>query len=878
MTGLDARAYTGPAGPGNRPHLILMDDPSPTPKTEPQVRVKTTESDLTYQEESSGDPDAPAEERQRSGQPRSLRLALAVLLVAALVGLASWWLAGRQGRGAAGPATVPEGAVTLINSSTPITLDSTAEARADVINMEYEPEEVDWNPALREAGRALKEGRYSAAISQYSALVGSTDPAEPREALWGLAEAYAASGQYDLAVRSYSLFSRLDDPRAARTAARIGQIYERQGKNQEAAEAYGKYARLQSPARHAVMLRQARLLGNSAEAEKLYNEVIDGKPADIDLRQALAGLAALKMATGKHVDARKLYERLGTLEIDQRRPVLDDEGVPPQVLAAGEAVVTGDLAGARKGLISYISSSKYTYGRYLALNALLKLDSSAVVSGTVAPMEAAHIAYDAGFYGLAITFMDQLRSANADIDKRPEAALLTGKAYELSGDPASAYNWYTATVQTYPTSPHAREAIRRAGDALEEQGAWDAAMAVYRDGLSRYPGPDKQTAITQVHAGVLAYRLGNADEAFGLLPVITATKELTSSVKAEAAFWRGKLLKARGDATWKDDLGSVVALVPGSYLGFRAAGLLAVEPDGGPRVPTAGESNTDVGALGTQFNGEGEERSSLLAWASSLAPSVGLTGTHLPQAQLTPAPSALDRYPEAARAAALLNLGLRDDAYRGFRGLAEQLSVEGNAPALAQLMIYARYHADSQTAMRLAERLSGMDKGDPTKQPLLLLRTLYPTPYDQLVTTEATTRDIDPLLVYALMRQESQFVPDARSHADARGLTQVIPSTGEGIAQQLGDASYSVSDLFLPYVSIRYGTYYLASNLPQFDRKMLPALAAYNGGPGNAERWLAGSALIDPDLYAERIDLFETGDYLEKVYRNYSFYRLAYGK
>jgi len=77
---------------------------------------------------------------------------------------------------------------------------------------------------------------------------------------------------------------------------------------------------------------------------------------------------------------------------------------------------------------------------------------------------------------------------------------------------------------------------------------------------------------------------------------------------------------------------------------------------------------------------------------------------------------------------------------------------------------------------------------------------------------------------------------------------------------------------------VRYGVYYLASNLPQFDRKLLPTLAAYNGGPGNAARWLAGSALLDPDLYAERIDLFETEDYLGKVYTNYGFYKLAYGK
>jgi soluble lytic murein transglycosylase len=187
---------------------------------------------------------------------------------------------------------------------------------------------------------------------------------------------------------------------------------------------------------------------------------------------------------------------------------------------------------------------------------------------------------------------------------------------------------------------------------------------------------------------------------------------------------------------------------------------------------------------------------------------------------------------------------------------------------------YLRYHADTFTSMLLAEMLArGQERHD---LPVLLLKTLYPTPYGGLVMGEARERDIDPLLMYALMRQESQFVPDALSHAEARGLAQVIPSTGQGIADALGDTGYTTEDLFLPHVSIRYGTYYLASNLPQFDRKVLPTLAAYNGGPGNAARWLQGSALFDPDLFIERVDLFETEDYLRRVYHNFGFYELLY--
>ncbi|MEO6458023.1 MAG: transglycosylase SLT domain-containing protein [Chloroflexia bacterium] len=865
-----------------------MDDSHANASPPPELKVKVSDTDTLTHEEGAleaGTSEQSQQEPHRAKRIEWLQFGLLALLAVVLIGAAAWWLAGRQGEGdkgnmSEGASEVPNGAVALINSSTPISLDPPNSLKEDVANLDYRPESEGWTPALHEAHRAMIEGRHSAAVSQYAALVGSNQPQEAKDALWGLASAYASSGQYDLAVRTYSLFSQLDDPRAARALARIGEVYERWGKNKEAAEAYGEYAKLKSQARHAIQLRQARLLGNSANAEKIYDEVISEKPLDIDLRQALAGLAQLKMGTGKHAEAKKLFDRLSALEEDSPRPVLDNEGIPPQVLAAGEAVVMGDRVAARKTLTDCIEKSKYPYGRYLALNALIKLDPTLVVSGTMPPMKAARIAYEAGFYGQAITFMDNLRSIVPDSPERAEAALLTGKAFELSGDPASAYNWYTATVQTYPTSPQAPEAMRRAGDALEEQAAWDAALAVYRDRLARYPGASSETALMQVHAAVLAYRLGQTEAALEFVPSALVTGELTPTIKTQAAFWRGKLLKSKGDPAWKESFDVVLKLSPGAYLDFRAKSLLAGEPGGGPLAPTMSESGVESGELGVRFDSEEAEQIGLIAWASSLSGATSIiTATPSVGLSITAQPSSIDSDPETMRAVALLKIGLRDDAFRSFRALAERMSIDGDATGLARLMTYARYHADTQTSMRVAERLSDMDgTGDPTKRPTLLLKTLYPTPYRELVVEEATTRDIDPLVMYALMRQESQFVPQAQSHADARGLTQVIPSTGGGIADQLDDTSYSVEDLFLPHVSIRYGTYYMASNLPQFERKLLPALAAYNGGPGNAERWLAGSALVDPDLYIERIDLFETEDYLRRVYSNYGFYRLIYRK
>jgi len=114
------------------------------------------------------------------------------------------------------------------------------------------------------------------------------------------------------------------------------------------------------------------------------------------------------------------------------------------------------------------------------------------------------------------------------------------------------------------------------------------------------------------------------------------------------------------------------------------------------------------------------------------------------------------------------------------------------------------------------------------------------------------------------------------SSAGALGLMQVIPPTGEGIAADLGITDFKESDLLIPEVSTRFGAHYLAGQLEGFGGNIGAALAAYNGGPGNAARWTETSG-SDVDLLVETIDFEETRSYLELVLANYAFYRYVYG-
>ncbi|HET6312475.1 MAG TPA: transglycosylase SLT domain-containing protein [Chloroflexia bacterium] len=887
-----------------------MDSNPPQDMPPVKVRVHDTAPQHTVQP---GDNQAIAAEALEAANKAPTRrvpawVPLAALLaVLAVLGGTTWWAITRGQGGPSsggGRSSLPGDAVALINSSTPLPSIVPAGPRDVVGDLSYEPEQDRWSAGLREAYRAMEEGRHSAAISQFSALVGDGTGAESRDALWGLAAAYWQGGQADSSIRAYTLLSQLDDPRSARAVARIAHIYEQTGREPEAVSAYDSYLQRAGPARHALMLMKARLLGATQPAEDVYKALVDDNPSDLDLRDALLAWADVKSRRNDHRGAMQLYDRLAALQASDPRPLLDNYGLPAAVHAANEARLAGDANLARTRLLAYIKGQcgeegatpcpDYPYGTYSAVEALIKLEPSAMLSGTVEPMMAARAAYESGYFNRTIGFLDTLRQSAANAPQLAEASLLTGKAYQSSGAYESAYNWYTATVQTYPTSTFAVEANRRAGDTLRDQALWDEAMGAYQQTVSTYPGAGDETIRARLNGGVLAYRLEQRDVALGLLEPVLSAGEVSPTLKSDALFWVGKVRKGQGDASWRNNVSQVPTLNPGSFYAFRAQSMLDGAGDGGPLALTALESGVTAEDLGVDYGREAQERGGLLSWAAGLQPpgasTPGATSAATQATTPTQASTAsgagaangidgpLAQDPEMLRAASLFQMGFEAEAYGAYRILAERLRDRDDGASLAHLVIYLRYNSNANIAMRVSELLAAMDAGNPLERPTLLLKIMYPTPFEELVLQETAQQEIDPLVMYALMRQESQFIPAARSHADARGLTQVIPSTGEGIAEQLGDNNFSPGDLYVPHVNVRYGTYYLASNLPTFDRKLLPGLAAYNGGPGNADRWLAGSALIDPDLYVERIDLFETEDYLRRVYQNYGFYRLTYGR
>jgi soluble lytic murein transglycosylase-like protein len=159
------------------------------------------------------------------------------------------------------------------------------------------------------------------------------------------------------------------------------------------------------------------------------------------------------------------------------------------------------------------------------------------------------------------------------------------------------------------------------------------------------------------------------------------------------------------------------------------------------------------------------------------------------------------------------------------------------------------------------------------------LRLSYPVVFGRELYELGQLYDVDPLLVLAIMRQESTYRNKALSPVGAIGLIQVMPSTGARVARLLEEERYSPGDLEEPMVNLRYGTYYLSRLLERFDGRYPMAVASYNGGPHNLSRWYRGKeGKIAMDVLVEQIMYDETRDYVKKVSGHYARYVMLYGQ
>jgi soluble lytic murein transglycosylase len=213
-------------------------------------------------------------------------------------------------------------------------------------------------------------------------------------------------------------------------------------------------------------------------------------------------------------------------------------------------------------------------------------------------------------------------------------------------------------------------------------------------------------------------------------------------------------------------------------------------------------------------------------------------------------------HPGLVRALRLIALGLRNEGVREWN-----YSVRGMSDR--ELLAAAQLACDREVWDRCINT-SEKTRGE------IDIEQRFPTPFRSELVARARETGIDPAYVYGLIRQESRFIMDARSHAGASGLMQLMPSTARWTAKKIG-LPYSGEAISDRDTNLRLGTGYLRLVLENFEGSQAMAAAAYNAGPGRPRKWREGPWL-DPAVWAENIPFNETRDYVKKVLSNASVY------
>ena len=141
----------------------------------------------------------------------------------------------------------------------------------------------------------------------------------------------------------------------------------------------------------------------------------------------------------------------------------------------------------------------------------------------------------------------------------------------------------------------------------------------------------------------------------------------------------------------------------------------------------------------------------------------------------------------------------------------------------------------------------------------------FPVNYLSQVQNNAYLQNLDPAIIFGLIRQESMLDKNARSAVGARGLMQIMPETGQQIARNLNEPWQAENSLFNPDVNIKYGAFYYKQLLNRFDGHFALATAAYNAGPNRVVKWLPNARPVPADVWIETIPFKETRKYVTSV-------------
>ena len=227
------------------------------------------------------------------------------------------------------------------------------------------------------------------------------------------------------------------------------------------------------------------------------------------------------------------------------------------------------------------------------------------------------------------------------------------------------------------------------------------------------------------------------------------------------------------------------------------------------------------------------------------------------------------------KAQLLGNGGLVDFAVRELQAAAASDGGSWAPAETAQLYVETgHYDRAIEYMKRSAPNYFALDIPD---LPRKYWEALFPKPYWSDLKRSSTANGLDPYLVASLIRQESEFNPNAVSRANAVGLMQLLPKTGKAVAKEVKLKRFNASQLYTPAVNMQLGTRYFKGMVDKFGGSFEYALAAYNAGSDRVDEWLSQGKYRDPQEFVESIPFTETREYVQAILRNASVYKQLYG-
>lgn len=394
--------------------------------------------------------------------------------------------------------------------------------------------------------------------------------------------------------------------------------------------------------------------------------------------------------------------------------------------------------------------------------------------------------------------------------------------------------------QAAPTSPWLEQALLYAANIDLLRRDYDKSIDIYRELEQRFPGGPRAPYAHWKVAWLSLRQNRTAEAKTGFEQQIELYPDSTE-VPA-ALYWRGRLAEEDGDSAMAK---AFYQKVSERYLNYYYG-------------PLARDRESKL-----KIAGDDPPHYAILDHVPPISTMPTLSNAATPEDDL-----------RVEKARLLENGGLLDLATRELKAAAEEDKGNWLPGELARMYEDAgRYDLAVETLKHAIPNYFALDF---SALPRSYWEGLFPRPYWNDMKKFAAANGLDPYLVASLIRQESEFNPNAVSNKSALGLMQLLPKVGKGMAKQEKVKHFSPSQLFTPALNLELGTKYFRSMVDQFGGFEY-ALAAYNAGDYRVKDWESGTKYRDVEEFVESIPFTETREYVEAIMRNANVYRQLYG-